>query len=180
MGHLLGTVIQVPLSQWSFLQVRNVLSAMADLLAGLEHALHFTHDISTKLKSHVSRIDEYMSKAATEAERSQVYHHALPRPTRFLQPVSLDHGVQGGRPDLSSPAQQAVPLAPPDPSSGGRFELSPAQQMQLQTDLTTDWPFEIGNGTLDFFTDWSNLSNFPAGIDPNELPSVSGSEGNVI
>lgn len=106
-GHLLGSVIQSPLSQWTYLQVRNVLLAMVDLLASLESVLSSNGTSETypgiggigsasrgagqgggagkgggsaRLKAHVARIDQYMTNAALERQRgSQVYHSALPK-----------------------------------------------------------------------------------------------------
>ncbi|KAL7423713.1 hypothetical protein Q5752_001295 [Cryptotrichosporon argae] len=80
-GHLLGSVIQSPLSPWSYLQVRHVLLAMADLLSSLEAVLTNVPGISDKLRAHVSRIDQYMSAAAAERTRSG---HAW----GFLPPVA--------------------------------------------------------------------------------------------
>lgn len=78
-GHLLGSVIQSPLSHWSYLQVRNVLLALADLLSTLESTLSFVPGIAEKLRDHVSRIDQYMTTAAMDrSRRAQVYHNALP------------------------------------------------------------------------------------------------------
>lgn len=80
-GHLLGSVIQSPLSQWTYLQVRNVLLAMVDLLASLESVLTTSTEEggSARLKAHVARIDQYMTNAALERQQSQVYHSALPK-----------------------------------------------------------------------------------------------------
>jgi hypothetical protein len=78
-GHLLGSVIQSPLSQWTYLQVRNVLLAMVDLLASLE-ACSSAEGGSTRLKAHIQRIDAYMTNAAREKQgSSKVYHNALPK-----------------------------------------------------------------------------------------------------
>lgn len=77
-GHLLGSVIQSPLSQWTYLQVRNVLLAMVDLLASLE-ACSSTEGGSQRLKAHIQRIDAYMTNAARERQGQKVYHSALPK-----------------------------------------------------------------------------------------------------
>jgi hypothetical protein len=77
-GHLLGSVIQSPLSQWTYLQVRNVLLAMVDLLASLE-ANTSTEGGSARLKAHIQRIDAYMTNAAREKQGKEVYHNALPK-----------------------------------------------------------------------------------------------------
>ena len=159
-GHLLGTVIHTPLSQWSFLQVRNVLSALADLLAGLELALSLTSDISIKLKAHVSKIDGYMASAALEAQREQVYH--LPRPyqmsdshERTAQPLDTDQGTSPQK------AKTDGDFAIPDLFGDWTFELSPDHRLQLQTDLTTDWPIHVGrNGMPDYFG-----GSFGSGLD---------------
>ena len=54
-GSILGSVLEGPLPEISFLQVRAVLLAMADLLANLETGLYCTAGASERLRSHVSR-----------------------------------------------------------------------------------------------------------------------------
>lgn len=72
-------MIQSPLSHWTYLQVRNVLLAMADLLSNLESTMSFVPGIAEKLRDHVSRIDAYMTAAALDrSRRTQVFHSALP------------------------------------------------------------------------------------------------------
>ena len=76
-GHLLGSVIQKPLSQLTYLHVRNVLLSMANLLDLLESALTMATGISARLKAHISRIDLYMTEAALELSHRQVIRTAL-------------------------------------------------------------------------------------------------------
>ncbi|ORX35538.1 fungal-specific transcription factor domain-domain-containing protein [Kockovaella imperatae] len=65
-GHLLGSVIQRPISQWKYLQVRSVLLAMADLISTLESGYIHPRDIAGKVRTHVQRIDRYMEEALME------------------------------------------------------------------------------------------------------------------
>lgn len=70
-------MIHSPLSQWTYLQVRNILLSLADLLQGLESALSSQSiDIAQRLRSHVSRIDAYMTDAA-KARREIGINHGL-------------------------------------------------------------------------------------------------------
>ncbi|ORY24688.1 hypothetical protein BCR39DRAFT_566546 [Naematelia encephala] len=119
-GHLLGSVIQSPLSHQTYLQVRGVLLGMADLLGSLESCLSSAAGIAVKLRSHVHRIDRYMTEAAQERTW---YPPVLPQNLSFLIP-------------------QTPPLAIWAPSAN----LSPAVQFQLPDDLFADWPFDMGFG----------------------------------
>ena len=169
-GHLLAGVIQQPLSQWSFLQVRNVLLAMADLLSGLEAALLVTPDISARLKTHVSILDERMKSAATEAALGQVFHSALPATIVRSAQSSIEPVIASttsGYADLRGNNLDTVATNPPA-AEGWTFEFSPGHQLQLQSDLTTDWPFDIGgNGFADIL----------AGL-PGFTPDSSADEAN--
>lgn len=153
-GHLLGSVIQSPLSQWSFLQVRNVLLAMADLLFGLESALSFTPGIALKLKSHVSRIDHYMTAAAVElSQRNQIFHSALPREAWSNEShVALSSAIPANVNTDPAPTNTEAVM-----NNGfiSPFDLSPDDQFQLPNDLFVDWPFAIGQGeAFDFLGDY--------------------------
>ncbi|OIW32931.1 hypothetical protein CONLIGDRAFT_676756 [Coniochaeta ligniaria NRRL 30616] len=77
-GSILGSVIEGPLSEPSYAQVRTVLLAMADLLSGLELSLHFTAGASEWLRAHVERIDEYMQTARRQqGMQHQNQHQAV-------------------------------------------------------------------------------------------------------
>lgn len=79
-GHLLGSVIRFPLSQWRYLQVRSALLAMADLVSSLESALNSAADISSKLREQVQRFDQYMKDTTKGEGTNYVLHSALPTP----------------------------------------------------------------------------------------------------
>ena len=61
-GSILGSVIERPISEQSYLLVRAILIAMADLLENLESGMHNASPASESLKKHINRIDEYMAK----------------------------------------------------------------------------------------------------------------------
>ncbi|KAL7785414.1 hypothetical protein V8C43DRAFT_154724 [Trichoderma afarasin] len=77
-GHILGYVITAPLSQWTFIQVRSALLAMADLISSLETAIKSSSGIALRLRNHVARIDTYMTEAVKNSRRNQVIHSAIP------------------------------------------------------------------------------------------------------
>ncbi|KLT45607.1 hypothetical protein CC85DRAFT_240399 [Cutaneotrichosporon oleaginosum] len=180
-GHLLGSVIQSPLSPWSYLQVRNVLLAMADLVGGLESSLSNIQGIANKLRDHIFRIDQYMTSAAMDHQRrSHVYHNALPsaawgtgnNPNHMQQMPSSNMRTE-------SPQGMSVSssLSPEDtasrnntslsfsnsknlmyaPMSSDMFEfnlgpMAPDTQVQLPNDLFLDLPFEFGSEGFDFLS----------------------------
>jgi hypothetical protein len=59
-GTILGSVMEGPLSETSYRQVRRMLLSIADLLARLERGLSRAADISKSLRSQVEQIDAYM------------------------------------------------------------------------------------------------------------------------
>jgi hypothetical protein len=59
-GTILGSVMEGPLSETSYRQVRGMLLSIADLLARLERGLSRAADISKSLRSQVQQIDAYM------------------------------------------------------------------------------------------------------------------------
>jgi hypothetical protein len=179
-GHLLGSVIQSPLSPWSYLQVRNVLLAMADLIGGLESSLSNIQGIANKLRDHIFRIDQYMTSAAMDHQRrSQVYHNTLPQAawsgntqghhigqmpssnmrTESPQGMSVSSSLspEGGAPSWNpSPSFNSKNL-PYAPMSSDMFEfnlgpLAPDTQVQLPNDLFLDLPFEFGLDGFDFLS----------------------------
>lgn len=132
-GHLLGSVIQTPLSHWTYLQVRNVLLAMADLLSSLESTMSFTPGIAEKLRDHVKRIDQYMTAAAVDrSRRAQVWHTALP-PSAWQYPNTPGVGSGGDSSvrTTEEPQKQEEQVIP-----GNLFDLP----LDL---LTTDWPLDM-------------------------------------
>jgi hypothetical protein len=59
-GTILGSVMESPLSETSYRQVRGMMLSIADLLARLERGLSRAADISKSLHSQVQQIDAYM------------------------------------------------------------------------------------------------------------------------
>ncbi|QKD53749.2 uncharacterized protein FOBCDRAFT_181898 [Fusarium oxysporum Fo47] len=60
-GSILGNVLEEPLSEADYTRVRGVMLSMAMLLENLE-VIHHSTSASEKLRSQVSRIDEYMTR----------------------------------------------------------------------------------------------------------------------
>jgi len=155
-GHLLASVIQQPQSQWSFLQVRNVILAMSDLILGLETALAMKPEISAKLKAHASIIDDKMSSAAAAAVQAQ------------MPSISSAHSVSSIANFPFTAPQPAASLGPEreDPDNW-TFEFSPDHQMRLQDVLTSNWPFDFtSHGSL-------GLDGFDASISSVQMPHVN-------
>lgn len=120
-GHLLGSVIHSPLSQWTYLQVRNILLSLADLLQGLESALSSQSiDIAQRLRSHVSRIDAYMTDAA-KARREIGVNHGLggqvPLETQYR--ASLEPRTSDARNQESGYRSESLAGLPTDRAAGG-------------------------------------------------------------
>lgn len=57
-----------PLSSWTYLQVRNILSVLADFLVNLESSRGAQSGLSKKLRGHVDRIDQLMIGTATQTQ----------------------------------------------------------------------------------------------------------------
>lgn len=112
---------------------------MANLISGLESVLSIKPGISDKLKSHVSMIDVRLNGSAMEATRNQVFDVPLAGATNESTIIPND------------PIENVGGI---EDTLGWTFALSPDQQMQLQSDLTSDWPFDFEtNGFLDFLGD---------------------------
>jgi uncharacterized membrane-anchored protein YhcB (DUF1043 family) len=77
-GHLMGSAIHAPLSQWMYLQIRSALLAMTNLIRSLETAFSSTISIATTLRQHVQRIDHYMADVTRTRRDNHVTHSALP------------------------------------------------------------------------------------------------------
>ena len=72
-GHLLGSVVQTPLSAWTYLQVRNILLVLADFFEKIESTGTSSPGLATKIKAQITRIDECMRK-----ESQQIREPGLP------------------------------------------------------------------------------------------------------
>ncbi|KAH6949614.1 hypothetical protein DER45DRAFT_606564 [Fusarium avenaceum] len=70
-GSILGNVLEEPLSEADYTRVRGVMLSMALLLENLE-VIHHNTSASEKLRSQVSRIDEYMTRQRQMAASAAV------------------------------------------------------------------------------------------------------------
>ncbi|KAL6893040.1 fungal-specific transcription factor domain-containing protein [Trichoderma longibrachiatum] len=111
-GAILGSVFEEPLSEAEYSRVRSVMLAMARLLENLE-TIHHSSSASEKLRSQVSRIDEYMS-----AQRQQS------RPAPEETPVSAT-------------VQQVVPIG------GSRGAGRAYEQPRVNPEVAGDWSFQV-------------------------------------
>lgn len=100
---------------------------MADLLSSLESTLSVVPGIADKLRDHVRRIDQYMTSAAQESRRAQVYH--APAPPAWPQPVTN------------------TTMPPPPPLDWPKFAPATAggDEFTLPIDLVQDWPFDMSD-----------------------------------
>lgn len=111
---------------------------MVNILSALEQTLNFPGDISSNLKSHVSRVEGYLSQAS-----------------RVSAPAEYSSTATG---DLTLPSNLGPlftngPFEAPSFTPDFTFQLPEDHQAQLRTHLTADWPLELG--FLDAFGDGS-------------------------
>ncbi|ORX34866.1 hypothetical protein BD324DRAFT_635405 [Kockovaella imperatae] len=118
-GHLLGNVIQSPLTPWAFSQVRDALLGLANLITGLEAAIGVALGISSKLRALVHKIDERMGMMA---------HNGVHR-SHSWNASTQERSHESGQDNSSS-----------DPTL---LFATPEQQDQLRMELREDWPFNL-------------------------------------
>lgn len=176
-GHLLGGVIQSPISYVNYLHVRTVLLAMVQLLSQLESTLNAAQGIADKLRDHVSRIDQYMTAAAVESRRDQVYHRVMPPTAWNASPPSRPGHVYGGAMDdrvrnsnTHSPSQpSSVPAISPDAGvMGGQGGHSWQSTSSSSTMPAVPAAGAVPGAGHDFVLDDLLKFNFPAQTEPNE------------
>ncbi|KAJ4861720.1 fungal specific transcription factor domain-containing protein [Trichoderma breve] len=92
-GAILGSVFEEPLSEAEYNRVRSVMLSMARLLENLE-TIHRSSSASEKLRSQVSRIDEYM---AAQRQQSRPPLEDTPVNTTVQQVVPVDSSRGGGQ-----------------------------------------------------------------------------------
>ncbi|EHK23792.1 uncharacterized protein TRIVIDRAFT_133587, partial [Trichoderma virens Gv29-8] len=85
-GAILGSVFEEPLSEGEYNRVRSVMLSMARLLENLE-TIHRSSSASEKLRSQVSRIDEYM---AAQRQQSRPALEETPVSTTMQQVLPVD------------------------------------------------------------------------------------------
>jgi hypothetical protein len=73
-GSVLGSVFEDPLSEADYMRVRALLMSMADVLSNLQAGLFCPAGASERLKSNVTRIDEYMQSCRKQRDNdNQAY-----------------------------------------------------------------------------------------------------------
>lgn len=97
-GSILVSVLEEPLSETGYLQVRSVLLAMAQLLANLDFTMRSTGVASERLRSHVARIDEYTATQRTLSGKDQ-------HPSALSDSVRNDRGFSSYEPVTISTQQ---------------------------------------------------------------------------
>lgn len=129
-GTILGSVMEGPLSESSCCVVRDLLLSMAELLESLEACLHRSGGAAQRLRSLVTRIEEYMGSRGG-ARTTQAQQH----------PADISGSVSREDPSNNSSRDDAV-LPGPDLSA----------QFQLPDELLQDWtwPFAMSNTYLSF------------------------------
>ncbi|KFY39550.1 hypothetical protein V495_05891 [Pseudogymnoascus sp. VKM F-4514 (FW-929)] len=170
-GSILGSVMEGPLSESSYLQARTVLLAMADLLSNLEIGMTRTSGATQRLRLQVTRIDEYMAEQRQQnlAQPQSALPESVPsmpdsnlhkhvdmfgeeqqQSSRGAQQVGYDFpsnpqgtGHLGNRQDYV-PIQMSADtynIESMPDGISGLDETSQQLQFQLPPELLDDWPW---------------------------------------
>lgn len=167
-GTILGSVMEGPLSETSYRQVRGMLLSIADLLARLERGLSRAADISKGLRSQVEQIDAFMRLqyrtvlVHPEPDLSSSFNAqscdlaATVRPTVSPGQVQPAGGSQKILLDKSRDNEDAAQGPRVHDQSLARSSVPCDQWMgdvQLPPELLDDWlwPFDLQPGS------WSSL-----------------------
>lgn len=67
-GHMLGGDIQDAPPMWSYLQVRNILTVLADFLDKIESDRMIAIGLASKLRDQIDRIDHHMRQASSKEQ----------------------------------------------------------------------------------------------------------------
>jgi hypothetical protein len=140
-GSILSSMIEGPLLKSSYFQVRSVFLAMADLLASLEVGIARTVGVTERLRSHITRIDEYMTRQRQqELSLPNINQLSATNAAHARASASLDHENQ----QLQWESQPLDSHSYTD-ISGGIDGLGNAShfQFQLPPELLQDWPWPI-------------------------------------
>lgn len=142
-GTILGSAFEDGLSEQSYRRVRSVLLELADLLATFEVGLFTAAGTSDKLRSQVSRIDEYM-----EGQRQRlIATQAQSQPQG--QDVAGARRQHPGAPGSYCGSDISSDHALLDPAQGLQSGASP--QFQFPPELFEDWSWAFDFSRT---TDW--------------------------
>jgi hypothetical protein len=148
-GTILGSVMEGPLSEVGYQQVRGMLLSIADLLEKLESGLSRIADISKGLRAQVERIDEYMRVQYRTLEKSyaqpQQDHEASldPAGVAMSQEAQQQHMPEGDG-GINTAVNGEVPrIDGPGAEANGEFMPAwlGAGEFQLPPELLEDWPW---------------------------------------
>ncbi|KAE8450522.1 hypothetical protein EG329_006253 [Mollisiaceae sp. DMI_Dod_QoI] len=156
-GTILGSAIEGPISETSYIQVRDVLLQMADLLSNLETGITRTVGASSRLRAQIRSIDNYM---ATQRQNDQPHlllnnYGATPianmikvEPNPNIDPSLQEAGIPevngfqatANPYDYTNPATVAVSVGP-----GAMSVMGPQDEqfMQLPPELLEGWPWPL-------------------------------------
>lgn len=159
-GSILGSVIEGPLSESSYLQVRAVLLAMADLLSNLEVPLSRTTGTKDLLYNLVARIDTFLQTQRQHEPPTSTSVLAMLAPAsneRTSAPVPPSPPVQHLEPYQQ---QHYAAYSDPEPYGTANEEML---RVQLPPELLESWPwpfdFDFTQGFPGYMqADWSSIN----------------------
>lgn len=142
-GSILGFVLEEPLSGQNFIQVRNVLLSMAQLLSNIESGVNATTDASKRLQSLVKRIDEFIHEKGSRAfqnlplKQHLEAHQAIPQNPGTDRLTNVSNDSDGTEHDSNNNYPSSAVEAAPTTALNMNFQLPP----ELLDDWT--WAFEF-------------------------------------
>ncbi|KAF2141328.1 uncharacterized protein K452DRAFT_298714 [Aplosporella prunicola CBS 121167] len=147
-GTILGSVMESPLSEASYLKLRDMLLSMADLLENLESGLYRTQGTGRGLRAQVDRIDEYM-RLQRNAVVTPSFQNTIADLTASVQQHHHQHQhhhhhhqQQNVTPFMTA-AAAAAPAAPNGLHSAPAPVPPEAYHFQLPPEILEDWPWPI-------------------------------------
>ncbi|TVY51634.1 hypothetical protein LCER1_G007283, partial [Lachnellula cervina] len=152
-GSILAPVMEGPLSESSYLEVRHVLLSMAELLENLEQGITRNVGAASRLRTHITSIDNYMTMQRQRGV--QFASNGLPAPPPFLNTCGTDTTNPNIDPSLQSVATYQDPANPYNYQTGNVVNgagkgpgITVAEHFQLPPQLLHgwSWPFDIPQG----------------------------------
>lgn len=152
-GAILGSVIEVPISESSYMQVRNVLIRMADLLSNLEIGMS-NLGAASRLRSQIENIDTYMATQRSHGQQSQSHPMfdglppapTAPTTTRPEPNPNIDPSLQDAVNGFQAPAYDfANSMAMTTAEMAGSMvaQAPDGEFMRLPQEILEGWPFPM-------------------------------------